>query len=144
MTLVHAALDGPWGRVSSANLTPDPSGIPYYDEERFVQTLRTGYVGARQLNQIMPWSTFRHRSDEDLKSIYAYLKTLKPVKHRVDNSLPPTYCKVCRETRGDLNESDATWKSQAKAQNFCLMPANHRLRWKPRPSVFEERSFPYV
>ena len=39
-------------------------------------------------------------SDEDLKSIYAYLKTLKPVKHRVDNTLPPTYCKVCRHSHG--------------------------------------------
>jgi mono/diheme cytochrome c family protein len=98
-------LEGPWGRVSSANLTPDPSGIPYYDEARFVQTLRTGYVGARPLNQIMPWATFRNMSDEDLKSIYAYLKTLTPVKHRVDNTLPPTYCKVCRQSHGggDLN-----------------------------------------
>jgi mono/diheme cytochrome c family protein len=99
-------LEGPWGRVASANLTPDPSGIPYYDEARFVQTLRTGYVGARELNQIMPWSTFRNMTDEDLKSIYAYLKTLQPVRHRVDNSLPPTYCKVCRQYHGggDLNE----------------------------------------
>src|SRR5215831_7298204 len=24
-------LDGAWGRVASANITPDPSGIPYYD-----------------------------------------------------------------------------------------------------------------
>jgi cytochrome c553 len=53
-------LEGPWGRVASANITPDPSGIPYYDVERFVKTLRTGYVGARQLSQIMPWSTFRN------------------------------------------------------------------------------------
>jgi hypothetical protein len=87
-------LDGLWGRVASANLTPDPSGIPYYDEARFLRTLRTGYVGGRELNQIMPWSTFRNMSDEDLNAIYAYLKTLKPLKDRVDNSWPPTYCKV--------------------------------------------------
>jgi mono/diheme cytochrome c family protein len=93
-------LDGPWGRLASANLTPDPSGIPYYDEARFVQALRTGYVGARELNQIMPWQTFRNMSDDDLKAIYAYVKTLKPVTHRVDNSLPPTYCKVCRQYHG--------------------------------------------
>ena len=93
-------LDGPWGRVASANLTPDPSGIPYYDEAQFLRTLRTGYVGAREVNQIMPWSTFRNMSDEDLKAIYAYLKTLQPVKHRVDNSFPPTYCKVCRQSHG--------------------------------------------
>jgi hypothetical protein len=46
--------EGPWGRVASANLTPDPSGIPYYDETLFLQAIRTGYVKARPLNQIMP------------------------------------------------------------------------------------------
>jgi len=99
-------LEGPWGRVASANLTPDPSGIPYYDEARFIETLRTGKVGARELNQIMPWSSFRHMSDEDLKAIYAYLKTLQPVSHRVDNSLPPTYCPLCRSYHGggELNK----------------------------------------
>jgi hypothetical protein len=42
-------LDGPWGRVASANLTQDPSGIPYYDEALFSEVMRTGYVKARKL-----------------------------------------------------------------------------------------------
>ena len=71
--------DGPWGRVVSANLTPDPSGIPYYDETLFLQAIRTGYVGKRPLNQIMPWRHYGGMTDEDLKAIFAYLKTLKPV-----------------------------------------------------------------
>ncbi len=52
-------LDGPWGRVASGNITPDPTGIPYYDEAMFTQAIRTGYVGARKLSQIMPWHTYR-------------------------------------------------------------------------------------
>ena len=28
----------------------------------------------------MPWSSFQRMDDEELKAIYAYLKTLKPVK----------------------------------------------------------------
>ncbi len=88
-------LDGPWGRVASANITPDPSGIPYYDEALFVQTIRTGYVKARKLNQIMPWGHYRNLTDEDLKGIFAYIQTLRPVKHRVDNTESPTLCKVC-------------------------------------------------
>jgi mono/diheme cytochrome c family protein len=84
--------EGPWGRVASANLTPDPSGIPYYDQAFFIKTLRTGYVGARQLNQFMPWWTFRNMTDEDLAAIFTYLKTLKPVNHLVDNSVSPTKC----------------------------------------------------
>jgi mono/diheme cytochrome c family protein len=71
--------EGPWGRVVSANLTPDPSGIPYYNETLFLQAIRTGYVGQRPLNQIMPWRHYGGMTDEDLKAIFAYLKTLKPV-----------------------------------------------------------------
>ena len=70
----------------SANLTPDPSGISYYDEAMFVRVLRTGHVGARALNPPMPWWVFRNMSDEDLKSIFAYLRTVKPIHNRVDNS----------------------------------------------------------
>jgi hypothetical protein len=92
-------LDGPWGRVASANLTPDPSGIPYYDEAMFVQALRTGFVKARKLNQIMPWHTYRGMTDEDLAAMFAYIKTFKPIRHHVDNTLP-TYCKLCRQMHG--------------------------------------------
>lgn len=93
-------LTGPWGSVVSANITPDPSGISYYSEATFVTTLRTGYVGARKLNSIMPFGEFKDLSDDDLKAIFAYLRTLQPVSHRVDNSLPPTYCKLCKQKHG--------------------------------------------
>ena len=98
-------LEGPWGRVASANITPDPSGISYYDEALFVQTIRTGYVKARELNQIMPWWHFRNLTDDDLRAMFAYLCTLKPVKHRVDNTEPATFCKVCRQTHGGGNQN---------------------------------------
>jgi mono/diheme cytochrome c family protein len=93
-------LDGPWGRVASANLTPDPSGIPYYDEALFVEVLRTGYVKARKLNQIMPWHSYRGMTDEDLSAVFAFVKTFKPVRHHVDNAASPTYCNVCGQIHG--------------------------------------------
>ena len=65
--------------------------------------MRTGFVKARKLSQIMPWRTYRGMTDEDLAAIFAYIKTLKPVQHRVDNTLPPTYCKVCRQMHGGGN-----------------------------------------
>ena len=92
--------EGPWGRVATANLTPDPSGIPYYDEALFVQALRTGYVKARELKQIMPWAVYRNMTDDDLKAIFAYLKTVKPVHHRVDNSESATMCPQCKVAHG--------------------------------------------
>lgn len=92
-------------RAASANLTPDPSGIPYYDDRLFVEAIRTGHVKGRALSNVMPWFYYRNMTDDDLKAIYAYLRTLKPVKHRVDNSEPPTYCKLCgnRHGLGDRN-----------------------------------------
>lgn len=93
-------LVGPWGDVTSANITPDPSGIAYYSESGFIAALRTGYVGARALNPIMPYGEFKNLTDDDLKSMFAYLKSVTPIKHRVDNSLPPTYCKLCKQKHG--------------------------------------------
>ncbi|HTR66973.1 MAG TPA: c-type cytochrome [Terriglobales bacterium] len=93
-------LNGPFGHVAAANITPDASGIGYYDEALFIQVMRTGYVKARPLNSIMPFREFKNFTDDDLKAIFAYLRTLKPVKHRVDNSLPPTYCKLCQFKHG--------------------------------------------
>jgi cytochrome c553 len=85
-------IEGPWGKVATANLTPDPSGIPYYDEALFIRAIRTGAVGPRELSRAMPWLVMRNMTDQDLSAIFAYLKTLKPVSHRVDNSLVPTLC----------------------------------------------------
>jgi len=75
-------------------------GISYYDETLFVQVMRTGHVGARELAAAMPWRYFRNFTDDDLKSVLAYLKSLTPIKHRVDNTVPPTYCRVCGERHG--------------------------------------------
>jgi mono/diheme cytochrome c family protein len=100
-------LTGPWGpdpnkliSVASLNLTPCASGIGYFDEKMFIDVIRTGTVRARPLSLIMPWSIFRNAKDDDLKAIFAYLRTLKPVQHRVDNTEVARYCKVCKQTHG--------------------------------------------
>jgi mono/diheme cytochrome c family protein len=83
------------GAVASANLTPDPSGIPYYTEDVFVDVIRSGKLIARKLSDVMPWWLYRGMTDDDLKAMFAYLKTLTPVSHRVDNTLPAAECPVC-------------------------------------------------
>ena len=98
-------LGGPWGSVVSPNITPDASGISYYSEQTFITALRTGYVGARKLNSIMPFGEFKNLSDDDLKAMFAYLRTLPPVKHRVDNTLAATYCKLCKQKHGAGEEN---------------------------------------
>jgi hypothetical protein len=91
---------GPWGEAAAADLTTDSCGISDYGEALFLEVMRTGYVKARKLSSIMPFGEFKELTDDDLKAIFAYLHTLKPVKHRVDNSLPPRYCKLCRLKHG--------------------------------------------
>jgi predicted HAD superfamily phosphohydrolase len=91
--------------VASANITPDPTGISYYDETRFVQVLRSGYAKARELKSIMPWWEYRGLSDGDLKDIFAYLRTLKPARHRVDNAEVPTQCRACGLRHGLGNQN---------------------------------------
>jgi len=86
--------------AASPNLTPDASGISYYDEKMFLQTLRTGQVGARKLKPAMNPVLFKGITDEELKAVFAYLKTVPPIKHRVDNTEEPTYCKLCRQKHG--------------------------------------------
>jgi mono/diheme cytochrome c family protein len=84
----------------SANITPSVNGIPYYTEELFIEAIRTGKVRSRPLDDMMPTKYFRNMTDQDLKDIFAYLKTLKPVDHYVDNALPPTKCPKCGLVHG--------------------------------------------
>ena len=90
----------PKGDVVSTNITPAASGIAYYNEATFIQALRDGKVGARPLRPTMPWYFFGKMKDDDLRSIFAYLKTIKPVKHQIDNFEPPTACRLCKQKHG--------------------------------------------
>jgi len=84
---------GPWGMSFSANLTPDDqTGIGLWKEENFIQALRTGkHMGAgRAILPPMPWFNFMKATDEDLKAIFTYLKSLPPVKNPVPAPVPFT------------------------------------------------------
>jgi hypothetical protein len=94
---VRASLDltawaGPWGNSFAANLTPDrETGLgSRYTEESFIRTIRTGKKPeGEDLAPPMPWPAYRNLTDADLKSIYAYLQTLKPV-HNIVRAAAPT------------------------------------------------------
>ncbi|HEY0372254.1 MAG TPA: cytochrome c, partial [Thermoanaerobaculia bacterium] len=94
--------------VTSANITADASGIAYYTPELFIQTIRSGKVGGvRRLSSAMPWIYFRTLTDEDLRAIFVYLRTVAPVRHNVSNTDPPTFCVLCgrRHGLGDTNRT---------------------------------------
>jgi hypothetical protein len=83
---------GEWGASFAGNITSDGSGIGNWKEENFIRALREGkYKGlanSRALLPPMPWFVYRNMTDEDLKSIFAYLKTTRPVNNVVPAPRP--------------------------------------------------------
>lgn len=60
------------------NLTPDPSGRIFdWSQEYFISRFRQGKLIP---TSPMPWNSFKRMSDDELKAIYKYLKSLDPVK----------------------------------------------------------------
>ena len=87
----NTAFSGPWGVSYTFNLTPEPNtGLGIWTEEMFVRAIRTGrHMGvSRPINPPMPWPAYRNASDEDLKAVYAYLRTIKPVVNHVPDFQP--------------------------------------------------------
>jgi mono/diheme cytochrome c family protein len=82
---------GPWGISFAANLTPDVTGLGGWTEEQFIQTMRTGkHLGVgRAILPPMPWFDVAALTDPDLKALFAYLKSLKPIANRVPQPVPP-------------------------------------------------------
>jgi mono/diheme cytochrome c family protein len=90
----NTAFAGPWGVSYTRNLTPDQvTGLGIWTEEMFIKTMRTGrHMGvSRPILPPMPWQNLNSLPDEDLKSIYAYLRTIKPIHNEVPDAIiaPP-------------------------------------------------------
>jgi hypothetical protein len=90
------AFYGPWGISYAMNLTPDQNtGLGIWTEDMFVRAIRTGkHMGeasARDILPPMPWPAFKNFNDADLKAIYAYLRTIKPIANHVPDAVlaPP-------------------------------------------------------
>ncbi|HEX6927497.1 MAG TPA: cytochrome c [Longimicrobiaceae bacterium] len=71
--------------ANPSNLTPDPeTGIGNWSEEDFLRTIRTGVnPEGDSLHAFMPWREYRRMTDDDLRAIYRYLRTLKPIRNEV-------------------------------------------------------------
>ncbi len=84
---------GPWGTSFGANLTPDDTGIGTWSFEQFKKAMTEGkYKGlenSRPIMPPMPWQSFQLLTDEDLRAIYDYLKSIKPIENIVPSYQPP-------------------------------------------------------
>ena len=87
------AATGPWGTSFAANLTPDDDGLGSWTEEQFFTAIRKGKYkgmeGSRDLLPPMPWFVFANWTDDDMKAVFAYLKSIKPVDNLVPAPIPP-------------------------------------------------------
>lgn len=84
---------GPWGISYSANLTPDTTGLFQWKEEQFIYAIREGKYkglpGSRPLLPPMPWHEIKNMTDEELKAVFAYLQSVKPINNLVPAAKPP-------------------------------------------------------
>jgi hypothetical protein len=77
---------GPWGGSYAANLTPDEAtGLGIWTEELFIQALRSGkHMGVgRDILPPMPWQNCAVLTDSDLRAIFAYLRSIPPIRNSV-------------------------------------------------------------
>jgi mono/diheme cytochrome c family protein len=84
---------GPWGVSFGANLTPDvETGIGEWTEQTFIQAIRTGkhqgQPNGRDILPPMPWPSMKLMTDEDLKAVWAYLRSIPAVKNPVPLPVP--------------------------------------------------------
>ena len=70
------------------NLTPDSAtGIGGWSEEDFLRTIRTGVnPEGDTLHPFMSWRQYRRMTEDDLRAIYRYLRTVPSVEHEVPES----------------------------------------------------------
>lgn len=88
----NTAFAGPWGISYAANLTPDKeTGLGEWTEEMFIATMRTGRHQGKGRNILppMPYFIIGALSDDDIKSLFAYLQSMKPVRNRVPAPADP-------------------------------------------------------
>lgn len=78
---------GAWGASFAANITSDETGIGTWSEKQFFKAIREGKYkgldGSRDLLPPMPWFVYRNLNDDDLRSVFAFLKSTKPVQNIV-------------------------------------------------------------
>ena len=84
--ITNTAFAGPWGISYAFNLTPDEhTGIGIWTEDIFMKTMRTGrhWGTSRPILPPMPWENLNALTDDDLRALFAYLRTIPAVSNHV-------------------------------------------------------------
>jgi len=95
VTQTFTSWTGPWGTTFAANLTSDSTGIGNWTEAQFLKALKEkkwmGLDNTRPLMPPMSEMPVNLMSDDELKAVFAYLKSTPPVKNVFPTAilLPP-------------------------------------------------------
>ncbi|MHC1479422.1 c-type cytochrome [Frateuria aurantia] len=86
-------LDTPFGTIYSSNITPDrDTGIGNWTEREFFRAVRHGRGTHGPLYPAMPYNAYVRLTDQDMHALWAYMRTVKPVRNHVDaDTLPFPY-----------------------------------------------------
>lgn len=103
VSATNTAWAGPWGVSFTANLTPDrETGLGTWTEQNFVDTIRNGrHLGAgRPLLPPMPAPVYAQMTDDDLRAMFAYLRSIPAISNRVPSPVPPSPAQVSAAPAG--------------------------------------------
>lgn len=75
---------GPPGKRPAANLTPHATGLAGWSERDFIVAMRTGKRpdGTGIDGSAMPWRAVGSADDEELKSLWLFLRSLPPIERK--------------------------------------------------------------
>jgi hypothetical protein len=97
ITQTFTSWTGPWGTTYAANITSDSTGIGGWTEAQFLKCLKEkkwmGLDNTRPLMPPMSMMPITEMSEDEMKAIFAYLKTTKPIKNVIPEAVllpPPT------------------------------------------------------
>ncbi|MEE4360626.1 MAG: cytochrome c [Pseudomonadales bacterium] len=79
------AFETPFGTIHATNITPDPeTGIGRWTDRDFLDAMRHGVrPNGDYLYPVFPYTAFTKVTDEDVAAIFAYLRSLPPVRRQV-------------------------------------------------------------
>ena len=86
-----------FGKVRTSNITPDiETGIGSWQEDMFINNFKKFsdslmahiMINNIQFQTTMPWTMYSGMKTSDLKAIYKYLMTLKPIKNNIIKFTP--------------------------------------------------------
>lgn len=81
----------PFGTIYSTNITPDKkTGIGSWSEQNFIDAMRKGIrPNGEHLFPVFPYTSFTKMTDQDLKDLWAYLSSYRPVeKENLEIDMP--------------------------------------------------------